>query len=282
MTAKPGTLYVVATPIGNLDDITARARDVLSAVAVIAAEDTRRTGQMLTHLGIEARMLSLHEHNEAGRADEIISLLTAGKDVALVSDAGTPLISDPGYRIVARVRAEQLTVSPIPGCCAAIAALSVAGLPTDRFLFEGFLPAKSAARRSRLQVLATETATIICYESVHRIAAVLADIESIFGSDRPVSLARELTKRFETIYHGSLAAVRRDLAADSGGGKGEFTLVIGGAAGNNSADQQSLERIVAILLRDHPASQAAALAAEITGVRKSAAYRVATEFKSRG
>jgi 16S rRNA (cytidine1402-2'-O)-methyltransferase len=200
----------------------------------------------------------------------------------LISDAGTPLISDPGYRLVSRARRENLPVSPVPGCCAAIAALSVAGLPTDRFLFEGFLPAKAAARRSRLRALAAETATIVCYESVHRIDAVLEDLEALFGSRRPLSLARELTKRHETIYTGTVEEVRRSLAADPGGAKGEFTLVIGGAPDTGAADRQSLERIVSILLADHSASQAAALAAEITGVKKSVAYRIATALRDRG
>jgi 16S rRNA (cytidine1402-2'-O)-methyltransferase len=279
---NPGTLYIVATPIGNLGDISARACDVLREAAVVAAEDTRRAGQLLTHLGLKNRLLSFHEHNETARIDEVLATLQSGGDVALISDAGTPLISDPGYRVVERVRTEGLAVSPIPGCCAAIAALSVSGLPTDRFCFEGFLPSRSAARHKRLKELVNVSATLILYESVHRIADVLADIEAIFGADRPITLARELTKRFETIYSGSVAEVRVKLAGDPGGGKGEFTLVIAGMSEQQTVEMQELERVVSILLQSVSASQAAALAAEITGVKKREAYRLATEIKARG
>jgi len=281
LTIDPGTLYVVATPIGNLDDISARARDVLRKVVVVAAEDTRRAGQLLTHLGLKNRLLSLHEHNEKARVEEVLATLTSGGDVALISDAGTPLISDPGYRIVERVRADALPVSPIPGCCAAIAALSVSGLPTDRFRFEGFLPARSVARRNRLKALADMPETLILYESVHRIADVLADIETVVGAERPVTLARELTKRYETIYRGTVAEVRAQLAADPGGSKGEFTLVIAGAPEQQVTAPQELERVIAILLQSVSASQAAALAAEITGVKKREAYQLATRLKAR-
>jgi len=278
---NPGTLYVVATPIGNLDDISARARHVLRKAAVVAAEDTRRAGQLLTHLGLKNRLLSLHEHNEETRIDEVLAILSSGGDVALISDAGTPLISDPGYRVVERVRTEALPVSPVPGCCAAIAALSVSGLPTDRFRFEGFLPSRSVARRNRLEALANMPETLILYESVHRIVEVLADIEDIVGTERPVALARELTKRYETIYRGTVAQVRAQLAADPGGNKGEFTLVIAGAPEQEDTVPQELERVVTILLGAVSASQAAALAAEITGVKKREAYRVATALKER-
>ncbi len=281
MTADSGTLYVVATPIGNLDDISARARDVLRKVVIVAAEDTRRAGQLLTHLGLKNRLLSLHEHNEKARVDEVLSTLLSGGDVALISDAGTPLISDPGYRVVERVRAKALPVSPVPGCCAAIAALSVSGLPTDRFRFEGFLPARSVARRNRLRVLSDVTETLILYESVHRVAEVLVDLETIFGTERPITLARELTKRYETIYRGTVTEVREQLGADPGGGKGEFTLVIAGVAEQQMTALPELERVLAILLQSVSASQAASLAAEITGVKKREAYRLATELKER-
>lgn len=247
----------------------------------MAAEDTRRAGQLLTHLGLKNRLLSFHEHNETARIDEVLAMLLSGDDVALISDAGTPLISDPGYRVVERVRAEGLAVSPIPGCCAAIAALSVSGLPTDRFCFEGFLPSRSAARRKRLKELVNASATLILYESVHRIAEVLADIEAVFGAERPITLARELTKRYETIYSGTVAEVRVKLAEDAGGGKGEFTLVIAGTSEQQTVEMQELERVVNILLQSVSASQAAALAAEITGVKKREAYSVATELKAR-
>ena len=179
MTINPGTLFVVATPIGNLDDISRRALDVLAAVDVVAAEDTRRTGQLLTRLGVRNRLLSLHEHNESARIEGIVNDLVSGRSVALVSDAGTPLISDPGYRLLAAVRQHGLPVSPVPGCCAAIAALSIAGLPGDHFYFEGFLPAKSVARKKRLQVVCTRPETVVCYEAVHRINEVLAELGEI-------------------------------------------------------------------------------------------------------
>lgn len=277
MTSDPGTLFVVATPIGNLGDISARARDVLQRAAIVAAEDTRRAGQLLTHLGIRTRLLSLHEHNESARVEEVLAALAGGDDIALISDAGTPLISDPGYRVVERVRAAGLPVSPIPGCCAAIAALSVAGLPTDRFRFEGFLPSRPGQRRKRLLALAGAPETLILYESVHRVADTLADIETAFGPERPVTLAREMTKLHETIYRGDVAAVRAQLAADPGGGKGECTLVIGGAPTDAAAAPAELDRVLTILLRSLPASQAAALAAEITGTRKREAYRLTTK-----
>jgi len=282
LSMNPGTLYIVATPIGNLDDISARACDVLRKAAVVAAEDTRRAGQLLTHLGLKNRLLSFHEHNETARIDAVLATLQSGGDVALISDAGTPLISDPGYRVVERVRAEGLAVSPIPGCCAAIAALSVSGLPTDRFRFEGFLPSRTAARQKTLKTLVNAPETLIVYESVHRIADVLADIETIFGADRPITLARELTKRYETIYSGTVAEVRVKLAADPGGNKGEFTLVIAASPVQQTVAEQELERVVGILLQSVSASQAAALAAEIMGVKKREAYRVATEIKARG
>ncbi len=280
MTTDPGTLYVVATPIGNLDDISSRARDVLRKSAVVAAEDTRRAGQLLTILGLKSRLLSLHEHNETARVEEVLAILLSGGDVALISDAGTPLISDPGYRVVERVRAESLPVSPIPGCCAAIAALSVSGLPTDRFRFEGFLPARPVARRNRLRILGDVSETLILYESVHRIVDTLADIEAIFGAERPITLARELTKRYETIYRGSVAEVRVQLAADPGGTKGEFTLIIAGAPEQQAMAPPELERVVKILLQAVSASQAAALAAEITGVKKREAYQLANRLRA--
>jgi len=276
----PGTLYVVATPIGNLDDISARACDVLRKAVIVAAEDTRRAGQLLTLLGFKNRLLSLHEHNETRRIDEVLATLRSGGDVALISDAGTPLISDPGYRVVERVRTEGLPISPIPGCCAAIAALSVSGLPTDRFRFEGFLPARPVARRNRLKELAHVPETLILYESVHRIDEVLTDLEALFGAERPMTLARELTKRYETIYRGTVAQVRAQLAADPGGGKGEFTLVVAAGSERPAASTRELERVIALLLQSVSASQAAALAADITGVRKREAYRVASRLRA--
>jgi len=276
---NPGTLFVVATPIGNLDDISARARDVLSKADVVAAEDTRRAGQLLTRLGFRRRLVSMHEHNESERVEQLIDVLTAGGTVALISDAGTPLINDPGYRLLAAARDRDLPVSPIPGCCAAVAALSVAGLPTDRFRFEGFLPAKSVARRKRLAALCDCSDTVIFYESVHRIAEMLDDLLEVFGPERPITLARELTKRHETIYRGSVKSVREQLKNDPGGGKGEFTLVTSGLRVPNDSADSELQRVVEILLAELPARQAAGLAAEITGSRRREAYRFANQLK---
>ncbi|MDG1462005.1 MAG: 16S rRNA (cytidine(1402)-2'-O)-methyltransferase, partial [Gammaproteobacteria bacterium] len=225
---QDAALYVVATPIGNLADISERALTVLAGVDLIAAEDTRRTGRMLTHLGVRTELISCHEHNEMQRAEQIIQRIRAGEAVALVSDAGTPLMSDPGYRLVKAARDEGLYVIPVPGSCAAVAALSVAGLPSDRFRFEGFLPAASKARRARLSILCDASETLIFYVSVHKMRATLDDLSDIFGGDRAAMLAREITKLYETFYSGSLSDVRAKLAEDPGGSKGEFTLVVAG------------------------------------------------------
>jgi len=272
---RRGTLYVVATPIGNMGDLSPRAREVLGSVALIAAEDTRHAGQLLTRVGITARLLSLHEHNEADRVDEIVSRLGTGDSVALVTDAGTPLISDPGYRLLAAARAAQIPVSPVPGPCALIAALCVAGLPTDRFYFEGFLPARSAARMARLRSLADRVETLVFYESGNRLPDALADAITVFGGERAAAVGRELTKLHETVYRGSLAEVRAELLADPGGEKGECTWLVAGSAMETSPDDSELARVVSILTADLPASQAASLAARITGAPRRVAYRLA-------
>ncbi len=275
MKIQPGTLYVVATPIGNIDDLSPRALEVLAKVSLIAAEDTRHAGQLLTRLGINARLVSLHEHNEAQRSDELLALLKVGDSIALVSDAGTPLISDPGYRLLAAARAAELPVSPIPGCCAMIAALSVAGLPTDRFFFDGFLPARSAARVARLRELAGQVATLVFYEGIHRLPAALRDAIAVFGESRPAAVGRELTKLHETIYRGTLAQVLAAVLADPGGERGECTLLVAGAQVALKADEAELARIVNILAAELPAAQAASLAARITGAARRDAYRLA-------
>jgi 16S rRNA (cytidine1402-2'-O)-methyltransferase len=275
MTVRPGTLYVVATPIGNLDDLSKRARQVLDTVAVVACEDTRRTGQLLTHLGIQQPLLSLHEHNEAQRTDQLLQRLQAGEDVALVSDAGTPLISDPGYRLLAAVRDADLPVCPVPGPSAALAALSVAGLPSDRFHFEGFLPSKSAARRRRLQTLASCPHTLVLFEAVHRVDACLADLAEVLGGDRPATLCRELTKRYETIQRGTLADLQDQRHADAGAARGEITLVVGGCDTAEGPAPAELERVYRLLAAELPPGKAAALAARITGARRADAYRLA-------
>ena len=276
----PGTLYVVATPIGNMGDLSPRAREILASVALIAAEDTRHTGQLLTHAGISARLISLHEHNEEQRVGEILQRLQAGDAIALVSDAGTPLVSDPGYRLLEAVRAAGLPASPVPGPCAAIAALSVAGLPTDRFSFQGFLPARSAARKTRLKELAGGDESLVFYESAKRIAEALADAIEVLGADRPAAVCRELTKLHETLYRGSLAEVRKAVLADPHGDRGECTWVVAGKPADGSADDAELARVVGLLAAELPASQAAALAARITGASRNAAYRLAVGARS--
>ena len=276
MIASPGTLYVVATPIGNLDDLSPRARQILDAVAVVACEDTRRTGQLLTHTGIQKPLMSLHEHNESRRVDQILERLKGGEDVALVSDAGTPLVSDPGYRLLAALREANLPVCPVPGPSAVIAALSVAGLPSDRFHFEGFLPAKSGARRARLAALADCPHTLIFYEAVHRVDACLADMADVLGAGREATLCRELTKRHETIQRGSLANLREQREADPGADRGEVTLVVAGCESDRDPAGAELERVFALLAPELPPGKAAALAARITGARRADAYRLAS------
>jgi 16S rRNA (cytidine1402-2'-O)-methyltransferase len=275
---KTGTLYVVATPIGNVDDISLRAQTVLAAVAVVAAEDTRHSGQLLKRLGIETRLLSCHDHNEAGRIPQILALLRAGDDVALISDAGTPLLSDPGFRLVRAAASEGVVVSPVPGASAAVAALSIAGLPTDSFRFEGFLPASGAKRIARLQALADASPTLVLYESVHRIKAALVDIGAVLGSSRQVVAARELTKLHETVYRGTAAEVVDQIEADAGGNKGEYTLIIAGAE-PVPADAQELDRVLGVLLEYLGMRQAADVAARLLGVRKNAAYKRALELR---
>jgi len=281
LASRPGNLYVVATPIGNLDDMTARANDVLAKVDLVAAEDTRRAGQLLTRMGVKKRLISLHEHNEESRVDQILDTLMSGLDVALISDAGTPLISDPGFRLLAAARQKNLPVCPIPGSCAAIAALSIAGLPTDRFRFEGFLPTRAGPRTKRLEYLGKVPETLILYESVHRIVQTLTDLEQVLGPDREMTLARELTKLHETIYRGSISAVREQLNADPGGAKGEFTLVVAGCQAPVSGDEAELRRVLEVLLEELSPSQAASLAAAITGTRRNEAYRLANLLKQR-
>ena len=272
MSSPTGTLFIVATPIGNVDDISVRARTVLSAVAVVAAEDTRHTGRLLDRLGIKASLLSCHEHNEAERVPQLIARLRAGEDVALVSDAGTPLVSDPGFRLVSAVANEGLTVSPVPGCSAAMAALSIAGLPTDAVLFAGFLPSSQVRRGVRLHELSVRTETLVFYESVHRISATLTAMAESLGGDRHVVAARELTKLHETIYRGSVEDVLAQISTDSGGSKGEYTLVVGGAAEAPVTDTE-LDKVLKVLLSYLGVRQAADAAAKLLGVKKNAAYK---------
>jgi 16S rRNA (cytidine1402-2'-O)-methyltransferase len=270
--AAAGILYVVATPIGNLGDLSARALDTLRSVAAICAEDTRHTRQLLSHYGIEQTLIALHEHNEAGMAERIVVRLQAGDSLALVSDAGTPLVSDPGFRLVAAARAAGVKISPIPGPSALIAALSVAGLPSDRFAFEGFLPAKAGARRERLAALASEPRTLLFYESSHRIEDTLADAVAVIGADRPAAIARELTKLFETVLGGTLAELHARVAADADQRKGEFVLLIQGVGDDTDAKLVEGRRVYAKLIEHLPPSTAAKLAAEITGAPRKGLY----------
>lgn len=271
-TVTAGTLYVVATPIGNLADLTARGREVLAGVDAICAEDTRHTRQLLTAYGLEKPLLALHEHNEAEIAWKLVERLRGGEALALVSDAGTPLVSDPGYRLVREVRAAGLKVSPVPGACAAIAALSVAGIPSDRFCFEGFLPAKAAARRERLQALAREQRTLVFYESAHRIEESLLDFVASFGPAREAVLARELTKLFETVLGDTLGMILQQVQSDENQRKGEFVLVVRGCEDDAGAALIEGQRLYAKLKEHLSPSQAAKLAAELSGAPRKALY----------
>ncbi|MDR6712768.1 16S rRNA (cytidine1402-2'-O)-methyltransferase [Pseudomonas hunanensis] len=274
-----GTLYVVATPIGNLDDISARALKVLADVALIAAEDTRHSVRLMQHFGIGTPLAACHEHNERDEGSRFITRLLAGDDVALVSDAGTPLISDPGYHLVRQARAAGVQVVPVPGACALIAALSAAGLPSDRFIFEGFLPAKTAGRRARLEQVKEEPRTLIFYEAPHRILECLEDMAAVFGGERPALLGRELTKTFETLKGLPLAELHAFVAADSNQQRGECVVLVGGwsAPADEQAISAEAQRVLDLLLAELPLKRAAALAAEITGVRKNLLYQVALE-----
>ena len=274
-----GSLYVVATPIGNLDDISARALTILRSVALIAAEDTRHSARLMQHFGIGTPLAACHEHNERDQGGRFLSRLLAGDDVALISDAGTPLISDPGYHLVRQARAAGIAVVPVPGACALIAALSAAGLPSDRFIFEGFLPAKAAGRRARLEQVKEEPRTLIFYEAPHRILECLQDMQSVFGDERLALLARELTKTFETLKGLPLAELAAWVAADSNQQRGECVVLVAGWQAPEGDEAVSAEamRVLNLLLAEMPLKRAAALAAEITGVRKNLLYQVALE-----
>ncbi|KXJ57453.1 16S rRNA (cytidine(1402)-2'-O)-methyltransferase [Neptuniibacter pectenicola] len=269
-------LYVVATPIGNLQDMTPRAIEVLQQVELIAAEDTRHSARLMAHCGIDTRLVSVHEHNERQRIETIVHQLQSGASVALISDAGTPLISDPGYVVVKGVREAGFRVVPVPGCVAFITALSAAGLPTDRFVFEGFLPHKSSGRKQQLKGLIGESRTLIFYESPHRILASLKDMRDVFGGERVVAVARELTKTYETIHVDQLTPLIEWMEADSNQQRGEFVVLVHGVEtkGEVLLDAKALE-VLDILLAELPASQAASLAAKITGLKKKVLYQAA-------
>ncbi|MEH6492110.1 16S rRNA (cytidine(1402)-2'-O)-methyltransferase [Halopseudomonas sp.] len=278
MTTSTGTLYVVATPIGNLQDITPRALEVLRSVALIAAEDTRHSARLMQHFGIATPMTACHDHNERDKGERLVARLLAGDDLALISDAGTPLISDPGYHLVRQAREAGVRVSPLPGACALIAALSAAGLPSDRFAFEGFLPAKSHGRRQRLQDLAAEQRTWMVYEAPHRLLECLDDMREILGGERRVVLARELTKTFETLRSAPLAELADWVRGDSDQQRGECVLVVEGASAPAvDAVSAEAERVLDALLQELPVKQAARLAAQITGERKNQLYQLALQ-----
>ena len=277
--STPGSLYVVATPIGNLDDMSVRALKVLREVTLIAAEDTRHSSRLMQHFGISTPLAACHEHNERDEGSRFITRLLAGDDVALISDAGTPLISDPGYHLVRQARAAGIPVVPVPGACALIAALSAAGLPSDRFIFEGCLPAKAVGRKARLEQVKEEPRTLIFYEAPHRILECLQDMEQVFGADRPALLAREITKTFETLKGLPLGELRAFVEADSNQQRGECVVLVAGWTPPEDEDVIGAEarRILDLLLEEMPLKRAAALAAEITGVRKNLLYQVALD-----
>jgi 16S rRNA (cytidine1402-2'-O)-methyltransferase len=277
---RSGTLYIVATPIGNLGDISQRALDTLQRVDRVLAEDTRNTRKLLTHFGIQATLLSLHEHNESERSQQILQYLQAGENLALVSDAGTPLISDPGYHLVNVIADAACNIVPIPGPSALITALSVAGLPTERFVFEGFLPAKPSLRRKKLQETVNEPRTHIFYESSHRIAAMLEDMENLYGAERHIVLARELTKLYEDVFRGNLGQLTTWISSDDNHRKGEFVVIVAGKTTDDDEEQGvSTQKILKALVSELPVKQAANLTAQITGKPKNDLYRQAMTLK---
>ena len=269
-----GLLYVVATPIGNLGDMTQRAVEVLQQVDCIAAEDTRHSGPLLRHFAISTPVMAYHEHNERALAPVLVARMLAGERIALISDAGTPLLSDPGFQLVCAARDRGVTVVPIPGANAVACALSACGLPCDRFVFEGFLPAKQAARHAHLESLRGEARTLVFYESPHRVADTLADLATAFGGERRAVLVRELTKIHETFLHDTLHGLITRVATDANQRRGECTLVVEGAPQANATLQREAQAraIFELLAKELPASRAVALAAQIAGTRKNALY----------
>ncbi|PXY96101.1 16S rRNA (cytidine(1402)-2'-O)-methyltransferase [Frischella perrara] len=278
---KPSTLYIVATPIGNLGDITLRAIETLKNVDLIAAEDTRHSGLLLQHFAIEGRLYPLHDHNEQQKTEALIEKLKSGLSIALISDAGTPLINDPGYHLVKACYQNQITVVPVPGACAAITALSVSGLPTDRFCYEGFLPAKSKARIDLLTQLKQEPRTVVFYESTHRILDSLQDMLDVYGPEKIVVLAKELTKSWETIIHSPLKDLIEWLKADDNRRKGEFVLIV---EGYDKVNEQEIDpdaiKLLNRLQQEIPLKKAAGIVAEIYGLKKNQLYQLGLEQKT--
>ena len=275
---SPGTLYLVATPIGNLADITQRATEVLAQVDIIAAEDTRHSQRLLSYLGIKSKLVAYHEHNEDRMTGKLLDELAAGKSIALISDAGTPLISDPGYRLVTQGHDQAVSIVPVPGVCAAIAALSAAGLATDSFTFEGFPPAKQGARLHFLEPLAQQPRTMIFYISCHRIIETLKDMSTVFGEERRATFARELTKTFETIKRTTLSDLVAWVESDDNQRKGEIVLVVEGKA-VEAADGTQVDHYLSVLLAELPVKQAVKLTVKLTGENKNDIYKRALELK---
>ncbi len=271
-------LFVVATPIGHLDDMTFRAIDILKSVSIVAAEDTRQSAQLFKHYNISTQLTACHDHNESNKIEQLVQKLLAGDDIALISDAGTPLISDPGFKLVRAAQEHGIRVVPVPGACAAIAALSAVGLPSDRFSFEGFLPSKASQRISQLEKLKNETQTLIFYEAPHRILECVKNMAEVFGEDRPVGFAREITKTFETIKKMTLKDLVSFIENDHNQEKGEIVLVIGGAPEKTNLEQEKLDELLKRLLQDLSVKAASQLAADLTGVKKKVAYQRALEL----
>ena len=268
-----GILYIVATPIGNLMDISQRALDTLQQVDLIAAEDTRHSGKLLQHFAINTPMLSLHQYNEVERTQQLLKQLLSGASIALISDAGTPLVSDPGFKLVQHAHQSAIKVVPIPGACAAITALSASGMPSDQFIFVGFLPAKTQQRQTRLQQLVKQPLTMIFYEAPHRILALMDDLVTVFGEQRRAVMARELTKLYETIQTGTLRSLQSFIVEDTQQQRGEFVIIVAGADATQEKDNEKAQEILAILLEELPPRQAAKLAARITHEKVNVLYR---------
>lgn len=282
MSQGEAILYVVATPIGNLADLSQRARELLASVDIVAAEDTRHTAGLLNHLGIQANTMSLHEHNEAARSQQLVERLQQGDSIALVSDAGTPLISDPGFRLVNEVAAAGFAIVPIPGASAVITALSVAGLPTDRFTFIGFLPSKNAAREKAMSELKRNEETLVFYEAGRRMKEFIDSALQAFGGARAMVIARELTKLHEQIYRGTISECAQWIIDDDNHQRGEFVVMIAGAEPCDSSDAIDAEELLRILLNELSVKQSAALAAKILGKPKNELYQMALELKNKG
>ncbi|EOW9061814.1 16S rRNA (cytidine(1402)-2'-O)-methyltransferase [Acinetobacter baumannii] len=271
-------LFVVATPIGHLDDMTFRAIDILKSVSIVAAEDTRQSAQLFKHYNISTPLTACHDHNESNKIEQLVQKLLAGENIALISDAGTPLISDPGFKLVRAAQENGIRIVPVPGACAAIAALSAVGLPSDRFSFEGFLPSKASQRITQLEKLKNETQTLIFYEAPHCILECVKNMAEVFGENRPVGFAREITKTFETIKKMTLKDLVSFIENDHNQEKGEIVLVVGGAPEKTDLEQEKLDELLKRLLQDLSVKAASQLAADLTGIKKKVAYQRALEL----